>query len=69
MNTDELKLDHTPLSGGKYKGLTPDQISEFDPDYIVWLYRHSNPPGCSNWLYVTCLDSRYELGNDEEREL
>ena len=37
-------LDHTPLTFGKYKGQTPDEISEHDPSYIVWLYNNISPP-------------------------
>ena len=35
-------VDHTVLSFGKYKSRTPSQISEEDPDYIVWLSGETN---------------------------
>lgn len=46
-------LDFTPLKFGKYKGVTPESISEEDPEYIVWMWeeglRH-----CSEALYRDC---------------
>lgn len=34
----ELATDATPLTFGKYRGLTPDYVAEKDPSYIVWAY-------------------------------
>lgn len=33
---EELKIDSTPLRFGKYKGRTPNSVSDIDPQYIVW---------------------------------
>lgn len=72
MTRDEIALDKTPLTFGKYKGLIPDEISEFDPGYIVWLHRTVKPKKCSNWLASVCKDEIDPLGGyespDEERE-
>ena len=47
-------LDYTPLTFGKYTGQTPDEISEHDPSYIVWLYNNISPRKCSIWLKELC---------------
>lgn len=49
-------MDHTPLDRGKYRGRTPDQISQIDPGYIVWLYETVKPLKCSEVLYRDCRD-------------
>lgn len=56
MTSDEITLDKTPLTFGKYKGIAPDEISEFDPVYIVWMYETIKPKKCSAWLYSVCRD-------------
>jgi hypothetical protein len=53
MKADEL-LDHTPIRIGKYKGHTPDKVSEVDPSYIVWSYENWSPKPCSKALYEAC---------------
>ena len=56
MNENDLKLDKTPLNFGKHRGKTPDEISEIDPSYIVWMYEKiKNRPTCSHFLYECCL--------------
>lgn len=65
MTQDDLDIDKTPLSFGKYVGLTPDEISEFDPGYVVWLYRTVSPRRCSAWLYEVCLNEKVEDGDDD----
>lgn len=48
-------MDQTPLTFGKYKGQTPDEISEEDPSYIVWLFE--NVQGvCTRDLYLACSE-------------
>jgi hypothetical protein len=63
-------LDHTPLKFGKHAGKTPDQISEIDPSYIVWMWNEwkasGKPPPCSKLLYVACENERNE--RDAERD-
>ena len=65
----DLELDHKPLNFGKYKGLSPDEISETDPDYIIWMYTNVKPPPCSAYLYGVCREQSYEKGDDDEGEL
>ena len=62
-------LDHTPLTFGKYKGQTPDEISEHDPSYIVWMYNTVRPHKCSKWLKEACeYDVRYDEGSDDDTD-
>ena len=67
MTEAELKLDKTPLTFGKYRGKTPDEISEIDPSYIVWMCKSiKDRPTCSEFLYECCL---YDSGKDETDEV
>ncbi len=67
MTEAELKLDKTPLTFGKYRGKTPDEISEIDPSYIVWMCKSiKDRPTCSQFLYECCL---YDSGKDETDEV
>ena len=62
-------LDHTPLTFGKYKNQTPDEISEHDPSYIVWLYNNISPPKCSEWLKEACeYDVQYDEGSIDDTD-
>mgnify|MGYP003598667753 FL=1 len=65
MTEEELTLDKTPLTFGKYQGMTPDEVSEHDPSYIVWMYETIKPKRCSHFLYPCCLGNSKE---DEEEE-
>lgn len=48
----EGTLDQTPLKFGKYKGKTPDKVSELDPQYLIWAYETvAQFPVCSAALY------------------
>ena len=62
MHTAEEKLDHTPLTFGKYGpnrpegALTPDQVSNFDPKWLIWAYETvKDKPVCSRCLYRACV--------------
>jgi hypothetical protein len=48
-------MDHTPLGFGKHIGKSPNDISEIDPSYIVWLYENTEG-NCSRALYAACRD-------------
>lgn len=51
----EGMLDHTPLKFGKFKGKTPEQVSEVQPQYLVWAYETvGNFDVCSEALYREC---------------
>ena len=54
MKMFENMLDETPLTFGKYKGKTPEEIAEIDESYIVWLYENVEPKKCSKQLYLAC---------------
>ena len=50
----QIKLkdpDNTPLSFGKHKGLTPWELYQNDPDYLVWAWESVGPHVCSRELY------------------
>lgn len=52
---EELKLDNTPLTFGKYYGQTPNDVAEFDKQYIVWMYgKVTNRQTCSIPLAKAC---------------
>ena len=47
-------LDKTPLTFGKHKGRTPEEITDLDPGYIVWMYENISPKKCTRGLYLAC---------------
>jgi uncharacterized protein (DUF3820 family) len=49
----EHERDDTPISFGKYKGMTPNDLSEIDPKYIIWMYENFSG-SCSKDLYMNC---------------
>jgi hypothetical protein len=55
MSVHEEDLDSKPLAFGKFKGRTPEQISEMPPrdaQYLVWAYENvGNSDVCSDALY------------------
>lgn len=56
-----------PLSFGKHKGLTLDDVLEIDPSYIVWL--HDNVGGVvSHDLYETAIDELFEQQKNHNME-
>lgn len=54
MPMSDEELDHTPLPTGKYKGQTPSQIAEHDPQYIVWMAENFTEKKVSDVLARTC---------------
>lgn len=58
MQTPDEKLDHTPITFGKYRGKTPSEIADADPGYIIWCYeawaQGGRKPPCSKLLYKAC---------------
>lgn len=59
-------LDETPLTFGKYKGKTPDEISDLDPSYIVWMYDTIKPHLCSEAMYKYCKRELKEYEQEKE---
>lgn len=49
-------IDSRPLTFGKHKGSTPEEIAQDDPSYIVWLYENIDPSPVSEELYEQCVD-------------
>lgn len=70
MTTHDERLDHTPLTFGKYKGKTPSEIAVDDPSYIVWMHNNIKRPLCSYVLAKDCaetlLATRQEDGDFED---
>ena len=54
MKIFEHMLDQTPLTFGKYKSRTPEEIADIDESYIIWLYENVEPKKCSKQLYLAC---------------
>lgn len=59
--------DCTPLTFGKYKGETPDEISDHDPGYIVWAWENLEFKPCSRAMYYLCLKDKND--NSFEKEI
>lgn len=58
-------LDTQPLAFGKYKGHTPEEVVEFDPSYIQWLYNEVKPRVCSRALAVSVEQSNEERDSQD----
>lgn len=56
-------IDDRPLTFGKYKGETPNEISRKDPQYLAWIYDNVTPCPVSKDLY-----NLIELGLEGEEE-
>lgn len=57
------ELDHAPMKFGKYKGQSPSQIAEHDPQWLVWLAGERSEPVASNALIRTCV---VDIGGDPD---
>jgi uncharacterized protein (DUF3820 family) len=60
LNKTDADLDDKPLTFGKYKGKTPDYVSDFDPEYLVWLWEKGEIKHCSKAMYEFCLKETQE---------
>ena len=58
-----MDKDTTPLSFGKYKGKTPEEIAEIDGSYVVWMFENVKQQTCSKELAEACEADERE---DEE---
>ena len=47
-------IDEVCLTFGKYRGMTPSDVSIIDPHYIVWMYNTVKPIPCSLELMLEC---------------
>ena len=59
-------IDEVCLTFGKYRGMTPCDVSIIDPHYIVWMYNTVKPTPCSLELMLDCY---YPLEEAENIEL
>jgi len=50
-------VDYTPVPFGKFMDMSPVQIANIDPSYIVWMYRTVKGHHCSETLYQLCLNT------------
>ena len=55
--------DNTPLTFGKHRGLTPWELYQNDPDYLVWAWENVGPHVCSRELYELAR----ELAEEDEK--
>lgn len=62
-------LDTTPLTFGKHRGKTPEEIADEDPSYVVWLYENVKPRRCSRSLAVACEAETRELDEDARHRI
>lgn len=49
-----VSRDDIPLTFGRYKGKTPNEIAEFCPAYIAWAYENVKRKVCTEKLYQAC---------------
>lgn len=54
LDKDDADFDDTPITFGKYKGKTPDEISDIDPKYLLWLVHETGFSLCSLALIEYC---------------
>lgn len=50
-------FDDQPLGFGKYAKLTPKQVLDRDPNYIVWMFKSMSEPKCTEALYEEALEA------------
>jgi hypothetical protein len=69
-SSKEEELDFRPLTFGKYRGKTPEQVAEIDPSYVCWMYKEVKPTPCSLALQVVCenevRESKAEWGSQDD---
>lgn len=64
------RRDITPLSFGKYKGLTPNQVAAQDPEYVCWMYENVKPVPCTKELALDCqFDSDDRAAGEEYHDI
>ena len=60
-----IAIDDTPMTFGKYVGMTPLEIVEVDPSYICWLYDTVKPRYVTKPLYDTAQWAMYDDSEDQ----
>lgn len=61
-------LDDTPLTFGKYQGSTPNEIADFDPNYIIWMRENVARKVVTHELYMACVDAQEDDEFDTFRD-
>ena len=56
--------DNTPPSFGKHRGLTPWELYQNDPDYLVWAWENVGPHVCSRDLYELAQEAAEDWNDD-----
>lgn len=56
--------DNTPLTFGKHRGLTPWELYQNDPDYLVWAWENVGPHVCSRDLYELAQEASEDWNGD-----
>ncbi len=47
-------IDSINLTFGKYRGRSPNEVSDLDPEYVTWMYDNVRPRPCSKALRDAC---------------
>jgi len=55
-----MDIDKRPIQFGKYRGKTPEEISDLDPDYLLWMYQNVKPTPCTKSLADACQQDEYD---------
>lgn len=58
-----VDLDEVPLTFGKYKGKTPNEVGHYSPSYVVWMYDNIEQKHCTKALRDLC---EQDVREDEE---
>jgi len=63
----DVDIDEEPVRFGKYKGMTPAEIANKDPNYLIWAYEtfDANRKPCTRILYEACRMDKQEYENDD----
>jgi hypothetical protein len=64
-----MDIDETPLIFGKYKGQTPDEIGDYDPSYVVWMFANVKPAPCSKAFAEACEQDVREYEEEKAEDL
>ena len=49
-----MTIYNSPIDIVKYRSMTPNEVAEDDPRYVVWLYDNIFPRRCSQALRDAC---------------
>jgi len=60
--------DFRPLTFGKYKGKTPEEVAQIDPSYVCWMYKEVKPTPCSLALKNECEQDVRELQSEHDSQ-